>query len=181
MQCMSRMTATERRSQLLEIATREFSHKGFHGTSAETIARRADIAQPYIFQLFGSKKALFQEVVARCFQQVTETFAEHATGLTGSDALRAMGDAYQQLLTDQTFLLIQLHGFAACDDPDIRETVRTGFKGLWTTAQDLSGLDNGHVQRFLAVGMLLNAAAAMDLSNLDEPWAVACLAPPTID
>ncbi|MFI0480817.1 TetR/AcrR family transcriptional regulator [Actinomadura sp. 9N215] len=178
---MARMTATERRTQLLEIATREFARKGFHGTSVETIARRADIAQPYVFQLFGSKKVLFGAVVTRCFEQVNETFAEHAAGLTGSPALRAMGDAYQRLLTDQTFLLIQLHGFAACDDPDIRETVRTGFKSLWTTAQELSGLEDANVQRFLSMGMLLNAAAAMDLASLHEPWAEACLAPPVLD
>jgi AcrR family transcriptional regulator len=178
---MSRMTAAERRSQLLEIATTEFARRGFHGTSAEAIARSADIAQPYIFQLFGSKKALFQEVVANGFQQVTETFRRHAEGLSGNDALRAMGAAYQRMLADEAFLLIQLHGFAACDDPDIRETVRLGFKDLWTTAQEVSGREDDHVQRFLAVGMLLNVAAAMDLPHVDEPWAIACIAPPKID
>lgn len=178
---MSRMTAAERRSQLLEIATSEFARKGFHGTSAETIARRADIAQPYIFQLFGSKKALFQEVVTRSFQQVTETFRRTADGLSGNDALRAMGAAYQRMLTDEAFLLVQLHGFAACDDTDIRETVRLGFKELWTTAQELSGREDEHVQGFLAIGMLLNVAAAMGLSEVNEPWAAACITPPKID
>ena len=50
------MTADERRAQLLAIAAEEFAAGGLHGTSTETIARRAGITQAYVFRLFGSKK-----------------------------------------------------------------------------------------------------------------------------
>ena len=64
-----------------------------------------------------------------------------------------------------------LHGFAACDDAEIRETVRREFGALWRTVERVTGASPDRVKRFLAMGMLLNDAAAMDLEGVDEPWA----------
>ena len=172
---MTRMTADERRYQLLTIASEEFALRGLHGTSAETIARRADISQPYLFRLFGTKKGLFLAAVKDVYRRVIEAFVQSSDGLTGSECLYAMGTTYVELLKDRTVLLIMLHGFAACDDPEVRETVRREFGQLWRTIERVSGVSPERVKRFLAMGMLLNDAAAMDLSNLDESWALALL------
>src|SRR5436190_993654 len=67
-----RMTADERREHVLEAAMREFAISGFHGTSAEAIAGRAGISQPYLFRLLGTKRELFIAVVNRAFDQVLE-------------------------------------------------------------------------------------------------------------
>ncbi|MFC6987227.1 TetR/AcrR family transcriptional regulator [Streptomyces cirratus] len=53
---MERMTGGERRKQILQIASEEFSHGGYYGTSVETIARKAGISQPYVFRIFDTKK-----------------------------------------------------------------------------------------------------------------------------
>jgi AcrR family transcriptional regulator len=174
---MNRMTGDQRRTQLLRIAAEEFSRTGLHGTSAETIARRADISQPYIFRLFGTKKGLFINVLESSFDKIVESFEDSAAGLEPSSALVAMGHRYRDLLEDRTFLLIQLHGFAACDDPEVRETVRRGYGRMWTTLQKLSGADAQTLKRFLALGMMLNGMAAMDLVRLDEQWARDFLVP----
>jgi AcrR family transcriptional regulator len=34
----------------------EFAAHGYEGSSTEEIARRAGIAQPYVFRLFGTKR-----------------------------------------------------------------------------------------------------------------------------
>jgi AcrR family transcriptional regulator len=181
MKVMDRMTVTERRAQILRIAAEEFAQTGLHGTSAETIARRADISQPYIFRLFTTKKGLFVDVVEGSFDKITESFEEAAQGLSGTEALYAMGVRYRSLLHDRTFLLIQLHGFAACADPDVRETMRRGYGRMWATLQKHSGADDATVKRFLALGMMLNGMAAMDLRNVDERWAQAFLTPLALD
>lgn len=173
---MARMTAAERRQQLIGFASEEFAHRGYHGTSMETIAHRADVAQPYIFQLFGTKRDLFRHVIAGCYEQLIASFESAAEGLSGTDALVAMGGCYRTLLADRTFLLLQLHGFAACDDPEIQATVRTGFGAMWQTIARLSGADGERVKRFIAIGMLLNDAAAMDLGSYGEDWAAECVA-----
>ena len=57
---------------------------------------------------------------------------EAAEGFTGMDAKERMGDAYVELLRDETFLKLQLHAYAAaCDDADVREATRRGFGRLW--------------------------------------------------
>ena len=97
-----RKTKDERREAVLDAALQEFAERGLHGASTEDIARRAGISQPYVFRLFGTKKALFTAVVARCFRETLEMFQRAAEGLRGEEALEAMGKAYvERLLTDR--------------------------------------------------------------------------------
>ena len=66
------MSGPDRRLQVLQIAAEEFADGGLHGTSTEVIARRAEITQAYIFRIFGTKKALFLEVMVAAFDRLTE-------------------------------------------------------------------------------------------------------------
>jgi AcrR family transcriptional regulator len=169
-----RMSAAERREAVLEAAVTEFAARGLHGTSTEDVARRAGISQPYLFRLFPTKKALFVALVERCFQRVADAFAAAAADRTGQEAMEAMGDAYERLLKDRTLLLLQMHAYAACDDPDIRAVTRTGYRTLWLLVERLTGLPYKQVVEFFAMGMLMNVAAAMDLPSVDEHWASWC-------
>lgn len=165
------MTGVERRAQILSIAAEEFAAGGLHGTSTETIARRADITQTYIFHLFGTKKNLFIQVIEAAFEQLTEGMRTAAEGATGVSALSAMGLTYDAILADRIALLLQLQGFAAASDPAVRDAVRASFARMWHTIADVTGLDPVTVKSFLAFGMLLNNAAALELREVDEPWA----------
>ena len=169
-----RMKAGERREAVLAAAVTEFAARGLAGTSTENVARRAGISQPYLFRLFPTKKALFLALVDRCFRQVAAAFEAAAADRVGDDALEAMGDAYHELLQDRTLLLLQLQAYAACDDPEIRDATRTGFKHLWALVERLSGLPYERVVMFFAMGMLMNVAAAMDLPAVDERWTRWC-------
>jgi AcrR family transcriptional regulator len=164
------MSAEERREAVLEAAITEFAIRGLAGTSTEDVARRAGISQPYLFRLFPTKKALFLALVERSNQRIADAFTAAAGDKTGEEALTAMGEAYHQLLEDRTLLLVQMHSYAACDDPDIRATTRAGFKRLWTLVERVSGLPFDQIVSFFAMGMLMNVAAAMDLSAVDERW-----------
>ncbi|MFC7428698.1 TetR/AcrR family transcriptional regulator [Nocardia tengchongensis] len=166
-----RMNGPERRAQVLAIAAREFAEHGLHGASTEAIAREAGITQAYVFRMFGTKKALFLELVQASFDQVSDGMRDAGAGKDSLDALSAMGAQYFDLLADRTGLLLQLQGFAACGDPDVRGTVRSCFARMWDTAEDGTGLDPVTVKTFLAFGMLLNAGAAMDVGQVDAAWA----------
>jgi AcrR family transcriptional regulator len=169
-----RMPAAERRELVLEAAMTDFAVGGLAGTSTEDVARRAGISQPYLFRLFPTKKALFIELIGRCFQRVKDTFTVAADGLTGEEALVAMGDAYELLLEDRTLLQLQMQCYAACHDPEVGDATRAGFKGLWELVERLTGLPFQTVVDFFAVGMLINVAAAMDLPAVDERWTSWC-------
>jgi AcrR family transcriptional regulator len=168
------MPAAQRRELVLEAAVPEFAAHGLAGTSTEVVARRAGISQPYLFRLFPTKKALFVALVDRCFRRVQDTFTTAAADLSGDEALAAMADAYEQLLTDRTLLLLQMQAYAACDDPEVRAATRAGYKGLWELTERLTGLPFQEVVDFFAVGMLMNVAAAMDLPSVDERWTSWC-------
>src|SRR5919205_2006723 len=96
----TRLTAAERKDEVLDAALVEFAERGYEGTSTEDIARRAGISQPYLFRLFGTKKELFKATATRCFRETLEMFQRAAEGLRGEDALHAIGDAYVASVTE---------------------------------------------------------------------------------
>jgi AcrR family transcriptional regulator len=164
------MSGSARRAQVLGIAAGEFANRGLHGASIEAIARQAGITQAYVFRLFGTKKALFVELVGAAFDRFSDGMAQAAEGTEGLSALAPMGAQYYDLLADRTTLLLQLQGFAACADGEVRELVRMRMGHMWDTVADATGLDPVTVKSFLAFGMLLNNVAALDVDQLDEPW-----------
>ena len=167
----TRISADERREEVLLAAMEEFARGGLDGTPTEAIARRVGISQPYLFRLFRTKKELFLAVVDRCFDRTLAAFRRAAEGRTGEDALHAMGDAYAGLLKDRTLLLVQLQAYVACQDPDVRTLVRAGFKRLTAFVAEASAADPESVRRFFETGMLMNVVAAMELDRVNEPWA----------
>src|SRR3989440_3864852 len=114
-----RLTAAERKDDVLDAALIEFAERGLEGTSTEDIARRAGISQPYLFRLFGTKRELFKATAARCLRETLEMFQRAAEGKRGEEALRAMGEAYKNelILGDRARLRAQMQTYAACDDP----------------------------------------------------------------
>ena len=167
----ARMSGTERRSQVLGIAAVEFADRGLHGASIEVIAREADITQAYVFRMFGTKKALFLELIGAAFDDFSDGMADAAGDARGLDALALMGARYYESLADRTTLLLQLQGFAASGDAEVRDLVRARLGRMWDTVAGTTGLDPVTVKSFLAFGMLLNNVAALDVDELDAPWA----------
>src|SRR5246127_5587106 len=135
----TRMTGSERRSQLLGIAAGEFANHGLHGASVESIAREAGITQAYVFRMFGTKKALFTELVGAAFDRFSDGMSQAAKGARGRGALGLMGAQYYELLADRTTLLLQLQGFAACGDSEVRDLVRARLARMWDTVADAAG------------------------------------------
>jgi AcrR family transcriptional regulator len=176
-----RHTAEERREAIADIAYQEFALRGLHGTPTSDIAKKAGISHAYLFRLFPTKTELFIKATERCFERTYETFRNAAEGKSGEEALEAMGHAYIELLGDRRALLAQMHGYTACDDPDIRAAVQKGYGQLVQFVERVSGADPDTVRIFFATGMLLNVAAAMNLPELDEPWVHRLLPPKMAD
>ena len=165
----SRMSAEERRADIVEIALSEFAIGGLHGTSTEAVAERAGISQPYLFRLFGTKKNLFIACIGRCFDRTEGAFRAAAEADESGVPLEAMGKAYIELLVDRELLLSQMQTYAACGDDEIRAVVRRRWGELYRTVERLSGAPADEVRAFFATGMLLNVAAAIDLPEIAGP------------
>jgi AcrR family transcriptional regulator len=171
METTPRLTAAERKDDVLDAALIEFAERGYEGTSTEDIARRAGISQPYLFRLFGTKKELYIASVSRCFRETLELFQRAAEGLRGEEALHAIGQAYrEQLEGNRVWLRAQMQAYAATDDPDIRRIVRGGYGDLIAYVRRVSGADWPEIWTFFATGMLLNVLASMHVTDNPEPW-----------
>lgn len=173
-----RTTSEERREQVVEAAVKEFAANGFHATSTTAIAQRAGISQPYIYALFPNKHELFLAVHRHVVERIRRAFLEAARG--GADPeerLRSMGHAYMELLAERDEILVQMQAHAAAGDPALREPVREEFLRLTDDVRRMSGASEERVVEFMAKGMLLNVAAALELPEgfvpgpTDEPAA----------
>ena len=61
----ARMTGTERRHQLINVARSLFAERGYEGTSIEEVAQRAGVSKPVVYEHFGGKEGLYAVVVDR--------------------------------------------------------------------------------------------------------------------
>lgn len=175
---VDRKSAEERREAVLRVAIGEFAHKGLHGASTERVAARAGIAHSYVFKLFGTKKGLFLAVTERVYDRILDLFGEGARAHP-EDPIRGMGVSFRDLLERREELLVVVHSLAAAEDPEIGDVVRERYVGLYRYASDASGADAERMRAFWAQGMLLIAAAAIDLPSLEgkEGWVHGLLYP----
>lgn len=168
------MSAEERRESVVRAALVEFARTGYHGTSTEAIARRVGVSQPYLFRLFPGKMALFRAVAQRCNERMVATFERAAEGLSGEEALTAMGEAYAELIRDRDLLLLQMQMYvtaASVGDPGLAEAIRRGWVGLWDLVRSRTGATDEELRDFFGTGMLINVLVALGIPEGDRCWA----------
>ena len=159
-----RISATERREQILDAATRVFGEQGYYGATTDRIAREAGISQPYVLRLFGSKEQLFIDVLEGVCSRILESFDDAiAEAPEGTDDIRPfIGDAYVSLVkTERGILLSLMQGFILGHDPAIGPVARAGFMRIYDRLRAVMPADDA--MRFMAQGMLINTLIASGL------------------
>lgn len=93
----ARMTAHQRREQLLDVSRTLFAEKGFEGTSVEEIAARAEVSKPVVYEHFGGKEGIYAVVVDREILALTSALsgaleaAAHPKVMVERSALALLG------------------------------------------------------------------------------------------
>jgi AcrR family transcriptional regulator len=128
----------------------------------EALAGRVGVSQPYVYRLFGTKKELFLAATRKVSDRIQQTFRE-ASEADPENALGAMGRSYDRSHFGRREMLLLLQGFAAADDPEVREAVGERYASLWRFVQRTSGAGEEEVWNFFAAGMLLTVDAAIGL------------------
>ena len=172
-----RVSIERRREQILEAALKEFSHKGLHGGSTVTIAKDVEFPHPNLFRVFSTKKGLFIAVLERTFATIEREMLVRGEEAE-SDQLWAMADGWGVLMENREVMLILLQGYAACEDPDIRDLMHGWTRDGVERAEALPGVGADLAHDFFAAGMLYLVAASMDLPARAEgdAWAERFLA-----
>lgn len=86
MSSRKKLSASERRAQLIEIGRKAFAQKGFEAVSVEEIAERAKVSKPILYQHFGGKEGLYAVIVDREMESLVSLISEAIS--TGSPSER---------------------------------------------------------------------------------------------
>lgn len=176
----TRMSAAERREQILAAASRAFAQSGYAGTSTDAVAREAGVSQPYVVRMFGTKAELFREVFQRSIDAILATFdAEldridadpNAPDVQSEEYWDRLGVVYGALVNDRNILLVLMHGFVAGSIPEIGAQARTGMSKIYELIRRRTNCTPDRAREFFAQGMLLNTLLAMQAPeySMDDP------------
>src|SRR5262245_21160106 len=99
----SRMTAGDRRQQILDVAVALFSQKGFRGTTTREIALAAGVNEAIIFRHFATKSDLYAAIIDQ------KASSPEIAALQGSldDAMRAKDD--REVFETLAFRVLEFH------------------------------------------------------------------------
>jgi len=84
-----RMSAEDRRRQIVEVASEIFSLRGFNGTLTKEIADRAGVSPAIIFRHFPSKEAIYSAILDHKLKQAAERIRERLRDAAGRKDDRA--------------------------------------------------------------------------------------------
>src|SRR6266567_6148844 len=111
----SRMTGENRRLQILRVAMRLFSQRGFRGTTTKEIALAAGVSEAMVFRHFATKEALYSAILDQkaCLHDEMDPRQIVADAIARKDDLAVFEgialDALQQNECDPEFQRLLLH------------------------------------------------------------------------
>jgi AcrR family transcriptional regulator len=140
---VARLTAEERRTQLLEVAGGLFADLGYHGLSMEQLADAAGVSKPVLYQHFPSKRELYLALVRETIAEMHAQIRKALDGTTDNKA-RVSGAiaAYVDFVEDRRFPLLFGPGGPA-DDEEVRTVIAEAQADLTGTVADLIAEDAG--------------------------------------
>lgn len=163
------MAATERRELVLAAAAGVFGERGYVGATTDAVAKAAEVSQPYVVRMFGTKAALFQAVLERSLDRLVASFrqeiasaeADGRDGKGSEDLQMCIGRSYVGLLSDRGLLLSLMQAFMLGADPEIGPTARAGFLRVYRLLRDEAGFTPEQASDFLSGGMMINTLVGL--------------------
>ena len=164
-----RLTAAERRAQVLQAAVKAFAASGYAATTTAEIARLAGISQPYVIRLFGTKQQLFLAVLRSVCDRIEQAFRDTASQ---EPTLNSLKGCCETFVSEPEVLLIPLHAFSASAEPAIGEVARERFGRIYRLIRNLTGASPAQASEALRAGVLL---AGMTAAGPQPPLTTAAL------
>src|ERR1700723_1657969 len=157
-----RLTAGQRRRQLVAVALELFAQRGYRATTMDDIAEAAGVTKPLVYQHFSSKRALYLELVNSVAQELVIAVRSAVMQADGPRQQVEMGfAAYFGLVISREAEFRLLYGRDHADDEELGRALRTVEDAIAEAIEPLidAGLNNEH-RRLLAYAVVGMAEGA---------------------
>jgi len=166
-----RMSAADRREQILAAALEVFAAGGYHETTLDAVAERAAVSKALIYEHFSSKRELHTALLTRYERDLLERVtAATAAAEPGEPRLRAGVDAFLRFVEERREAWRML--FRTLEDPEIADLLGRLQEELAAAIAALMAADarlgmSGDAAAELEVEMIarLLAGAAPSMAN----------------
>lgn len=119
-----RMSAAERREQLLEVGRGAFAEKGYDAVSVEELAQRAGVTKPIVYEHFGGKEGIYAVILDREVSVLLERMSDALTVSGARARVESSADAFLGYIEERP------DGFRVL----LRDTSKVeGARTSWTT------------------------------------------------
>ena len=171
----TRLPASERRAQLLDVAMTVFAANGYHGTSMNGVAKAAGVTKPVLYQHFTSKRDLYLELIEDVADRLANEVVRAAKAANSNyqstvDALCAYFSFVEQ--NQREFQL--LFGRSAPRDDDTANASQMVESRMSATIAELLSewLDSATVETYArAIVTMSEGVCRHWLTQLDRPSA----------
>lgn len=174
-----RLTAAERKPQIMRSAIRALARSNYRTTSIAEIAHEAGITEPAVYRYFPTKKDLFIEIirdVGRRLLEIWQGIVEKS-----ENPLEALGkicfNYYERAVTRKGDLKVLFQALSEVDDKEIRNALKMQFSNYVDLLQNIyeQALKQGLVQAdldaraaawgFLSFGFTLNLVGLLNMEG----------------
>jgi AcrR family transcriptional regulator len=95
-----RLSASERRAQLIDVGRAVFAKRGYEGASLEEIADGAKVSRPVLYEHFGGKEGLYAVIIDREMEYLVRRIAESISSGTPRERVEAAALAFLTYVKD---------------------------------------------------------------------------------
>jgi AcrR family transcriptional regulator len=127
----SRLSATARREQLLQVALDVFARSGYHDTSMNDVAEAAGVTKPVLYQHFESKRDLFQALLDDVGARMLHAITVGTAGATDGKSRTELGfRAYFRWVSEDHDSFMLLYSGSSRRDQEFSRAVRRVTNGM---------------------------------------------------
>jgi AcrR family transcriptional regulator len=139
----TRMPASQRRRQLLDVAVESFGINGFHKTSMSALAAAAGVTKPVLYQHFTSKNELYLEVVRDIGGRLRDELGKAVADATSAHSQVEAGfRAYFQFFANEPFAFEVLFGDATRRDAELAREAHAVEESIAENIAQLMAIDD---------------------------------------
>jgi AcrR family transcriptional regulator len=155
----SRLSATARREQVLDVALQVFARSGYHDTSMNDVADAAGVTKPVLYQHFESKRDLFQALLDAVGARMLGAITTGTSGATDGRSLTERGfRAYFRWVAEDHDAFTLLYDAASGRDRDFSRALRRVNNGMVQAIAPLIAADIDDEHRLTLAHALVGLA-----------------------